>query len=278
MVKVYIEYVFFDNAVMNYIILLLAGRLLHCNKKTWRYILSASIGALYATAALVCPFLNIFLFKIALMPAITLCAFGFFCIKRFLQNMAGILIITLAMGGAMMGLFYFTGLGGYLQGAVLMAFPLRIMVAGGFVMFFLLSSLRKWIAGRSKAETLFRVAFGNQENTEPMAALIDTANTLKDPISGLPVALIHDSVARKLLGDNVVNAMLNKEIPTGWEERARIIPFHALESAGVLLVLKPASACVFLEDWRDVEIYIGIHNGGLKKLGCKALLPACMNS
>ena len=273
MVTVYVEYVFFDNAIMNYIILLLVGKILKCNSKRWRRILSACAGAVYATASLVCPFLNILVFKMLLLPAITYCAFGFISLKRFIQNVAGVFGITLAMGGAMMGLFYFTGLGGYLQGVPLLAFPLRIAVSGGLLMVFLINCIKKWNAGRGSFETEFCVAFQSEEH---MAALVDTANTLKDPISGLPVVLIHETVARRLLDDEIVDAILKKEVPAGWEERIRIIPFHAMESSGMLLALKPGYASVYFEGWKKVDVFVGIHNGGLKNLGCKALLPACM--
>ena len=190
--------------------------------------------------------------------------------------MGGICCVTMAMGGAMLGLFYFTGLGGFLQGAIFLSFPLRIAVLGAVIMSVFFLRIKGMVLRRSKVDVAFRVSFENGKPPIELSALVDTGNTLFEPISGLPVVLIHESAARRAIDSAAVDALLKKQIPTGWEQKVRVVPFSALEKKGMLFALKPSSAAVFRDDWKDIDIYIGIHNGGLKTLGCKALLPACI--
>ncbi|MCL5935767.1 MAG: sigma-E processing peptidase SpoIIGA, partial [Firmicutes bacterium] len=101
--------------------------------------------------------------------------------------------------------------------------------------------------------------------------LVDTGNSLCDPVSGEPVMVVEHSAIKDVLpspmkesdacnGDAIL--VIERMIGTPWAGRLRLIPFHSLgNDRGILLGIKP-DRVEFVRDSRLQKVdkvIIGIH-------------------
>ena len=93
--------------------------------------------------------------------------------------------------------------------------------------------------GRGKREYV-SVEILHKEKRVCMTALCDTGNTLRDPVSGLPVLVVDATAAYRLLG--LEESALRQPIETisrGIYPGLRLIPYSAVgQTAGMLLGLR----------------------------------------
>ncbi len=104
-----------------------------------------------------------------------------------------------------------------------------------------------------------------------MRGLVDTGNSLCDPVSGEPVVVVEHSAIKDVLpepmrepaactGDAI--GVIERMTGTPWSGRLRLIPFNSLgNDRGILLGIKP-DRIEFLRDSRVQrvdKVVIGIH-------------------
>lgn len=161
-------------------------------------------------------------------------------------RLAGIFILT---GGAMAGIAMLTGAR---QGATALAlidpasYPGGLVSAGLLLCLvgarYLLAAFRER-ARLAKGLYQLTVTMGGREVQIP--ALMDTGNSLKDPLSGRPVVVVE---ARSLAGSLpplVIEAVgagwdAMDRLPPSWAARCRLVPFRAVgEPGGMLLAFAP---------------------------------------
>lgn len=102
--------------------------------------------------------------------------------------------------------------------------------------------------------------------TLTLTALVDTGNLLRDPLTGVPVIVIAERMASKLL---------DARGASGTQRRGRTIRVRTVSGTGQMTVLRPDRTRVRTEDgWREVNALVGIAPGGYG--GCAALLPSAL--
>ncbi|MGI6175573.1 MAG: sigma-E processing peptidase SpoIIGA [Christensenellales bacterium] len=280
--RVYIELVFLDNLCMNFVILYLASKMACADSPPWRALLSAGLGALYSVAYLPAgnTLLRSFFIKIPLSLLMTLIAFGIS--KRYLRALGAFYGVTFLLGGAMFGLFYFTGTGVYTPGVLITSgFPLRIALLSCALVMLGLKCYRRYCFRRIHTEKRLRLRL---EKTCTLEALLDTGHSLKEPISGHDVIIVdYDDIKHALpscllnvfdQGGDVYQATC-KLLGGRWESRFRLIPYYTVQQGSVMLALKPYCAELYEDGWKQLKhVYIGISTAKLKKeSGYSALLP-----
>lgn len=83
------------------------------------------------------------------------------------------------------------------------------------------------------------------ERTVETTGLMDTGNSLRDPLSRLPVTVVEASVLADLLPPGVLEAVQAgwedlQQLPDAWLSRCRLIPFRSVgQSGGMLLAFSP---------------------------------------
>lgn len=107
--------------------------------------------------------------------------------------------------------------------------------------------------GKVGAQCFVPVTICCGEKTAKITALVDTGNTLKDPISGKPVMVVDETVAGKL--STLTRAQLSDPIATLSQYPGyRLIPYNALgKPGGMLLGVRPDGLCV---DGREAEYIV----------------------
>ncbi len=283
---VYAEYVFLENFIMNYIILTLTCKFGKMQTKKIRIVLASSLGALYAFI-LFFPSLH-FLFsmmmKIACSMLIIITAFAPYRFKDFFRMLGIFYLITMVFGGTGFALFYFTSFNGIISNGVIYTTNIslkNIMLSGGFA-YMLINFCWGYIQKQLTREKIYmKVKVEMNGEFVELKGLVDTGNSLKDPITCHPVMIVEYDAIIKLFPESIKKAFVGSKYPdfneitmllnnTTWMTRLRFIPFEALGTEhGMLVGFKPDSVMIEREyENKNVQdIIIAIYSKRLSKTG-----------
>ncbi len=233
---VYADLVFLINFLVDLLLLMAAGKLSGRRVRFPRATLGAGLGALYATACCFpgLSFLGNPLWRLVSLVGMTVLVFG----VDLLALRQGVLFFLLSMA-----------LGG-----------LAIGFSAGTVWTLVLAGAGLWL--------LCLLGFGGDPNTKyaeitvnyrgkqvQLTALLDTGNSLKDPISGCPVLVADDRAAAALLDlspRDLENPLQTLEAGRG--SGLRLIPYHTVGNpTGFLLAVMPDSV---LADGKEVRLMV----------------------
>lgn len=288
---VYIDVLFFINFIINMPVLYLTGKIARLSPPAWRIVLGAVCGALYAVFMFF-PRLSFgygamakVLFSLFVV-AITFCVRG---VRLYIKTVGVFYLVTFCLGGGVMALFYFTGMGqstGALikNGILYMNLPLGILLLSVAVCYGILRIIWSVLQSRMAQESMYRKIgiFWNGKEVW-LDALLDTGNALCEPLSGAPVIvaelerlipILPPALEEAFLEETVKIESISDEAVRG---RIRIIPFSSLgKEHGMLIGFRPDSA-VLLENeaLKDAgEVVVGIYTKALAKdRSFCALLP-----
>lgn len=212
--ELYVDSLFLVNFVMNLYLLLLVNQKTHRTATRSRLILGALVGAVL----FLLPFLWVgpvwFRMAVGVISGTLLMIFTAFRIRSagaFFLVLEKLLLYSFLMGGILLFLIrslpfmrkFLTGIFG--------------IMGAGAVIFLLLSYGRE----RREKNSLCKVTLIYKGNRMTVTALIDSGNSLIEPISGKPVSILDKSVFQSL-----------------WKEDSnyyRAIPFHSIgKSRGIL--------------------------------------------
>ncbi|MFX4261429.1 sigma-E processing peptidase SpoIIGA [Pelotomaculum propionicicum] len=251
---VYLDQVFIGNLVMNYAILWAAAKLARIPAKKWRIVAGAALGAFYSLA-LFMPWKTFLLsvwFKCAASVIIAAAAFAPLKLKSFLVSLGCFYLASFALGGLTLGIIFFTH-----SGRVVSYNGVGSVVAERFWPGIFLGLIALWVAGKGIAclikkgsfDRLFRLNLlirsgGEQVNAE---ALLDTGNSLKDPMTRHPVIIVEYAVLRPLLPREVQVCFDKEGEPDVWgflgslggnrgASRFSAVPFQSLGNVNGLMV------------------------------------------
>lgn len=283
---VYAEYVFLENFIMNYIILSLTGKFTKYTVKRNKLIIGSSIGALYAFIIFFpsLHFLFSTLMKIACSMLIIVISFTPYRFKDFFRLIGIFYLITLIFGGAGFALFYFTNFNGIVSNGVF--YMTNISVKNIFVScgigYLLIQFCWGYIQKQlSKEKVLMNIKIQINAETAELKGIVDTGNSLTDPISKYPVIIVEYNAIKNLLpaefkdifSENRIfnfEQLISKIDDINWIKRFRMIPYKALGTEnGMLIGFRPDNVLIHIDNYnRDMnEIIIAIYNQKLSKTG-----------
>ncbi|ABR49022.1 peptidase U4, sporulation factor SpoIIGA [Alkaliphilus metalliredigens QYMF] len=252
----YAEYVFLENFVMNFIILSLTARFAKYQSKKLLLVLASSLGALYAFIIFFpsLHFMFSMMMKVACSMLIIVVAFSPYRFKDFFRLLGIFYLITLIFGGAGFALFYFTNFNGIVSNGIFYITNVslkNILVSCGIgyiLIHFCWGYIQKQIS-REKVFTKILIEI-NGISVE-VQGLVDTGNSLTDPLTNYPVIIVEYEAITNLLPEEVkrifnqsttidykqVALLLDNQ---SWMTRIRMIPFQALGTEnGMLVGFKP---------------------------------------
>lgn len=283
---VYLDVVFMENVLMNYIIIFATGVVVKAECKKWRILAGSLVGAVYTVVMYlnIIPIYSNFIMKLVLSVVIVYIAFKTKSVKRLVKNLIIFYLVSFIFGGCVFALMYFLQpqMAEIRNGVFVGAYPLKVALIGGFVAFITLQVSFKLVKNKfSKKDMIYDVDIFINENQVKVRALLDTGNLLKDPITGFPVIVVeHKSLSKvlpekvldnldKILGGDIdeltKNEKFNKTI-----SRFRIIPFSSLgKQNGLLLGIKADKICIISDEKVDMvnDAIIGIYDKSFTKNG-----------
>ena len=239
---IYVDSLFFLNAVIDYFLLLAAARLCPHEPRRVRLALSAAFGGLYAVASVLpaLGFLQSTAMKLLCGAGMVLIAFG--GQGKLLRTGVVFLAVSAAFGGAVWAISMLGGGFSPSQPYIPVSLP---MLAVSFAVCYIVISLvfRRIGARTERALVCAAVTLGTAR--AEFTALLDTGNSLHDPVSGAPV-LVADAAAlapllppgAALSGDAQAD-FLRLSADRALRGRLRLIPYAAVGvESGLLLALR----------------------------------------
>lgn len=238
---IYIDEFFLLNFAVDYLLCLASARVCGVRLRRRRYLLAALFGGTYA-AAVYLPelgFLKLAPMKLIAGLIMSLVSFG--GEARMLRCAAVFFAVSAAFGGFIWAITLAGGHPAFDTRTLILAFALCYalmrLVFGG----------RMKLADRPRAEVELHLA-GRETR---FYALVDTGNSLADPISGMSVIVICPHAAAPLFGADSALTGLGAveffEAASALPElrgRVRLIPYSAVGGCGMLAAFRPDSALV----------------------------------
>lgn len=282
---IYIDTLFVLNLIVNYLLLLATAKIGAVHISRLRIGLGALFGAGYAVAAVFPPFG--FLLTVPMRPvsgvAMILLVFGG---KRGLLRLALIFFaVSAAFGGAIYAVSLMAGGPAY-DGHHVLPISLKVLVVA-FGLCYGAMSLVFHRLGRNTETKPVRVEIGWRARSAALTGLVDTGNSLVDPVSGGAVLVAETEALRPLfdpatarllqgpLADNPMELLPRlRDAPNGLG--FYLLPYTAVGTrSGFLLAFRPDSVRLDGRDTRGVTValsptrvsdggrYTALINGGM---------------
>lgn len=240
---IYIDTLFLLNAIIDYLLLLAAARVAGEPLARLRFAVAGMIGGAYAVFIFVFPILEENLFKILLGCLMILVAYG--KSRRLFRQGLIFLALSFAFAGGVLAISLLGGQGLMLESGVYYSgMDLKIVLLSAGFCYFLLSVLFRNFAMHSPITgDLLSLDLRIDDKEISLTALVDTGNTLQDPLSGMSVIVAEGACLFPFFQNNISlgdlsHPMLFLERNTEYQNRLRLLPYQVVGMQGVLLVIK----------------------------------------
>ncbi len=251
MTVIYVDTLFLLNAVVDYLLLLAAARLAGEPLKRLRFGAGAVLGGLYAVAIFLpgMAFLSHPLCRIASAVLMLLAAYG--GSRRLLRQSLIFFALTCAFGGGVVaiGLMGRQGLALGSSGVFYSPLDLKMVLLSAAVCYVVLTIAFQRIGRHSAlSRELMPARLVLGERAVELTALVDTGNTLTDPVSGRPVMVAEGESLGDLFPGEYRPEPADLRDPAGavtrlgtgaWRGRFSLLPYRAVGvDRGLLLALR----------------------------------------
>ena len=244
---VYIDTLFLINFTVDYLMLLLTAKICSVPARRWRIAVSAAAGGVYAVLAVFdsLSFLRNPFVKVAVGVAMVLTVFG--GKKELMREIFIFFAVSAAAGGAIVALSFFRT-GGITGGALFVPVDLKLLLFSFLVIYPVLTLVFRRTAKRRKSGGIVTLTISAGGRSIRLRALVDTGNSLTDPMTGNPVIVTGPGTLQTLFSQKIQNLIQNGENPVktmeslygAGERRFSLIPYKAVGiESGMLLAFRP---------------------------------------
>ena len=246
MLTVYIDQVLLLNALTDYLLLLAAGRLTGEVLCRPRLLLAALAGGLYAACSFLQPLAFLGHPACQLAAGALLCLLAFWSSPHLLRTGLAFLGVSAALGGGVLALQLLAG------GP---AIPdLRTVLLSAAACYLLLTLVFRNTMRHTRSE-LCTAELTLDGRSCRLTALVDTGNTLTDPVSGRPVLVAEGGAAASLFppgdtpGPEELSDPISALLRHRGDRRWRLLPYRAVGTdQGLLLAVRLDRAVVDGQD------------------------------
>lgn len=267
----YVEYVFAENFLIDFILLFLTGRLLKKIIIYRRLIASSAIGAVYVilTAYMGREFMTYFIVKFSVSVLMVMIAYDTKGIVANVRLILAFYITSLLMVGIITALYYLD-YDRLTVNAIVLSF-----FAGYAALHFFFKEIK---ARLEKHDYMRSINLSANNRTKNLRGYIDTGNELTDPVTGKPVIVVGIESIKTILGDelyeeiqscckaktNVYDSLLGKR----QDLNLRIIRYNTISSKGESMICLVPDNIEISKDEINVikaDAIIGIYPGRISK-------------
>lgn len=283
---IYIDVLFLENVIVNFFILLLTAKFSKQRTSSLRLTIGAVLGASYVIVLILLPGMKIYgtaAAKIVLSLAIVAVTFAPGKAKAFFKLLALFYLSTFIFAGASFAFIYFNQNGGFVRNGIVYVFwrsrwvvlILSFAMVGIIIRIFYEIIQNKFV--REKLLMPLKISFENK--MIEMAALVDTGNSLHDPLTNMPVVVVEFLAIKDILPleiqdifrdsreedlDNISDVVSRSK----WFSRFRLIPFTSLgKENGMLIGFKPDYIEIGENEGKKGvnNVVVGIYNKALSR-------------
>lgn len=285
-VEVYLDVLLMENIVINYLILYVTARLSRNRASSIRLFLSSSIGAFYVLLLVFFPHVKVYYTvsgKVLLSFAMIVAAFSPEKISGFLKTLAIFYVSTFIFAGAAFAFMYFNESGSMVKNGIVYVFwqsKWTQLLLSIIMVFIILKILWEIIQSKVIGDKLLlplKIIF--ESKLTVIEALVDTGNTLCDPLTKNPVIVVEYKAIREILPEEIrvifdesrendLAVVTRIVSDSAWFSRFRLIPFSSIgKDNGMLIGFKPDSIEIGEEsEKKEVsDVIICIYNRSLSR-------------
>lgn len=238
---IYVDLIFFMNFAYDFLLLLTVGIILKRKVKIYRHIISGVIGGL-SIFILFLSWNDFFLFILKILTSIIMCliSFKYVSLRYTLNNIFYLYMCSVILAGFLyfldlefsynhIGLiFFFEGLS--------INYILLIIIAP-IILYFYIKSSKKL---KSTYNLYYHIDIYFDDFQIKCLALFDNGNSLKDPITGKPVIIVHKKLMKGIY--NIRDPMY--------------IPFNTVAGSSLMKCYKPSF--IIINNQRIYDYLIGV--------------------
>lgn len=239
MITVYIDVLFMVNFVINILIVEGTGVLVAESVKWYRTLCAAFVGAVYSVAVFFpdFQFAATLVMKIILSGVMVLCAFKIKSGRHLLKLWGSFYLVSFIFGGGIVAVLSLTGLGAkmgavYSNGTVYFNLPWSVLGIGCGAIYFLIYTFGRYRRRKINKEAAKRqLSIYIKDVMIETDAIIDTGNSLFDPITGDPVIVCEYEEIKPYLPvcESVTESLMQAGL------KIRLIPFTSVGTENGLM-------------------------------------------
>ncbi len=262
---IYLDIVFIENILMNYIIIFTTGVIQKNKNSNIRTGISSAIGAVYAILEylkIIPIYSNIFM-KILLSVIMIYIAFYPANFKKLCKSLVLFYLVSFAMGGCAFALLYFISPQNvsFRNGVLVGTYPMKITIIAGLIGFIIIQcsfSLNKRLL--KNKDLICNLEIGIMNDKIKIKAYIDSGNTLKDPITKMPVIIVEKQKIEKIIDvENLIGG--------DGKSKFRLIPFKSIgKQNGMLTGIRADYVKIIFDEEKILKnVIIGIYDKKISK-------------
>lgn len=266
----YVEYVFAENLIIDFILLFVTGKLLKRVIVYKRLLASSAIGALYVVlvAYIGRDFMTYFIVKVSVSVLMIMVAFDSRGILTNIRVIICFYMTSLIMAGIITAMYYMN-YDRLTVNAIIIA-----LFAGYAGLHFFFGEVK---SRNEKSNYMRSVTVSFADKTKVLNAFIDTGNELSDPMTGKPVIVVNIECLRSILGEELYGRILNMYAGNEGLEvllsefssyNLRIIRYNTISSKGERMVTITPDKVEVRKDSNHIlntDAVIGIYPGKISR-------------
>ena len=280
---VYLDVIFFENLILNFLILYAVGIETKSLIKFIRIVVSSAVGSAYTVLVYMInnDFFYSIIMKILLSVVMNYIAYKTNNIKELLKKLVYFYLTSFVFGGGTLALIYIANTGkiSVHNGVIFGKYTLFTIMIGVILSFIVIIISFKLVKNKiSKKDIVCNITIRINDKKIKTKALIDTGNFLKDPITNIPVIVAEHSLFKNIISDEILENIdnilggdfneISETVKNQYLSRIKIIPFSSLgKQNGMILGISAQEVIVEQnEEIKKIEkIIIGLYNKKLSK-------------
>lgn len=277
---VYLDIVFFENVILNYIILMSTAIISNSRTSIFRIMLTSLIGSFFSIVNYIIELKLIInlVFKIFLSVIMIVIAFNNFNLKIFVKQLLFFYIVSFFIGGITFMLIFLISSENVriIKNHFVGIYPMKMTFVAGIVGFLIVSVISKISFRKISSNTIFgEIEIFYNGNKKKIKAMLDTGNLLKEPITDADVIVVEKNSLIELIEKNEMEKINlfysgffieNDQI---LKYKFKLIPFASLgNNTGLMLGFKPDIVKIYTDEKivRN-DVLIGVYDGRLTNNG-----------
>ena len=246
---VYGEVLFTENFITGLIILMLTGKLRGHQPEKWRLITGAVMCGIYAFVLFVpLHWLTALGTKLLFSAVTVVIAFGRATLRGIIKTAAVFYIVSFLMGGVTIAIMYMLKIPGMAgNGSYVLKGASFLQIAAGVAVTWYLGGRLAGLMREKvmKQQVLRRVTVQISGKKWGINALVDTGNSLKEPVTGFPVAVLSKDMSEKI----------QRECDSEQMIKLVAIPYKTADRSSIMFGLRPDYVTVGGQ--QVTEIFLG---------------------
>lgn len=235
---VYADVLIVLNIVVTYFILLATKLIASASAKTYKLVLAALVGGL-SSLYIFLPqqhFATEILIKLLFSAVITIIAFGAVPLKRYIRSVFSFYAVSFLYAGFMLGFWYVLKPAGMVinNGVVYFSISPIVLILSTAVCYFIIIVARNFYKVSDKNAVHETVKIYNCGKEYEFDCIVDTGNTLSDPMSADKVIILARRASEKLFGREAVKGALLFDNTCSKLNRFRVLPYKTASGNSIM--------------------------------------------